>query len=148
MALPKHMAVEAIYTGRRPKDELRGTLACQTGSLDTRIGHIIVPYEVAESQNQDGNTGEIHDISQIRVELLDQVGKQRSIRERGHCLHEGRRCCTGQGRELPERAPILHAGHRQSVDMHSSQIVDGLPTGHADCHLAGEQGLAQKQPKT
>ena len=44
------------------------------------------PDKVAETQNQNANGGELHNVRESAVEVLDKVGKQRRNRERTEAL--------------------------------------------------------------
>jgi hypothetical protein len=73
MLLPKQIKVEAINTGRLPKQVCIGTLELSARTL--ALGSRSIPDEIAKTKYQNSNTGELHNVRKIGVEGLNVIAK-------------------------------------------------------------------------
>ena len=67
----------------------------------------MIPYKVAESQDENGNTCELHHMRQIGRELLCQHRKHRRDSQGTEALGEGDKSRRSCGHSFPKRVPIL-----------------------------------------
>jgi hypothetical protein len=75
--LPKQIKVEAIKTGRLPKQVCIGTLELSARAF--ALESTSIPDEIAKTKYQNSNSGELHNVRKIRVECLNIVAKHRCL---------------------------------------------------------------------
>lgn len=86
MLLARHMMVEKIRTGRRPKEVWIGTLV-ELGKWLWLI-ECAIPNEVTETQHENADTSELHDICQTSIKCFHELWKHRCQRKRSETLCE------------------------------------------------------------
>jgi len=82
------MATENIYTGRRPKDVMMGTLyrLISNGRIDHVRSRMNLPDKITESQNQNADASELHGLCESTMEVSDVEWKlRRSARGPNPC---------------------------------------------------------------
>jgi hypothetical protein len=102
------MATENIYTGRRPKDVLMGTLyrLISNGRIDHVRSRMDLPDKITESQNQNADASELHGLCESTMEVSDVEWKLRSKCKGAKPLREGYQARCRDCRDLPPDGPV------------------------------------------
>jgi hypothetical protein len=94
-----------MYTGRRPKEVLSGTLEDEllVHSMLLMVPQYDLPNKVAKAKHQDCYASEFDNVCQVRIKVLDVVRKHRSQSQWSEALRERHSCRGSDTESLPHR---------------------------------------------